>query len=173
MKEQKIYYYIAYGSNLNLRQMSMRCPNAQLIATGFLKGYELLFRGYDGNCFCTIEKCSNSRVPVGVFKITERCKMALDRYEGYPTHYRIARVNPKELIISQGDLSDCKELFVYIMNKYNGERQIGRPSGGYFETCLRGYRDCGLDARYLQEALQKSITRMPKPKRGYEEFWRR
>ena len=51
--------------------------------------------------------------------------------------------------------------FDYIMNKYNGERQIGRPSGGYFETCLRGYRDCGLDARYLQEALQKSITRMP------------
>ena len=61
----------------------------------------------------------------------------------------------------------------YIMNKYNGERQIGRHSGGYFETCLRGYRDCGLDTRYLQEALQKTITKMPKPKRGYEQYWMR
>ena len=171
MKTQKVYYYVAYGSNLNLRQMNMRCPNSQLIATGFLKGYELLFRGHDGNCFCTIEKCSNARVPVGIFKITERCKMALNRYEGYPTHYRIAKVNPKELIISQGNLSDIKELFVYVMNKYNGE--LGRPSGHYYDVCLRGYRDCGLDARYLQEALQKTITRMPRPKRGYEQYWMR
>ena len=113
MKTQKVYYYVAYGSNLNLRQMNMRCPNSQLIATGFLKGYELLFRGHDGNCFCTIEKSANSRVPVGIFKITERCKMALNLYEGYPTHYRIAKVSPKELVVSQGNLSDIKELFVY------------------------------------------------------------
>ena len=171
MKTQKVYYYVAYGSNLNLRQMSMRCPNSQLIATGFLKGYELLFRGHDGNCFCTIEKCSNARVPVGIFKITERCKMALDRYEGYPTHYRTAKVSPKELIISQGNLSDCKELFVYVMVQCRSD--YGRPSAHYYEVCMRGYRDCGLDARYLQEALQKTIARMPKPKRGYEEFWHR
>ena len=59
MKSQKVYYYVAYGSNTLLTQMSMRCPNSQLIATGFLKGYELLFRGHDGNCFATIEKISN------------------------------------------------------------------------------------------------------------------
>ena len=76
MKSQKVYYYLAYGSNTNLRQMQMRCPNSELIATGFLKGYELLFRGHDGNCFCTIEKAATSRVPVAIFKITERCKMA-------------------------------------------------------------------------------------------------
>ena len=169
MKTQKVYYYLAYGSNLNLRQMNMRCPNSQLIATGFLKGYELLFRGHNGNCFATIEKCANGRVPVGIFKITERCKMALDRYEGYPTHYRIAKVSPKELVVSQGNLSDIKELFVYVMNKYNGE--LGKPSGHYFDVCLRGYKDCGLDARYLWDGLEKTMSRMPNPDCRYERRW--
>lgn len=165
MKEQ---YYIAYGSNLNLQQMQYRCPDSKLIATGFLKGYELLFRGRSGTCFCTIEKCSNSRVPVGIFKVSVRDKYSLDRYEGYPTHYHIRRISPNEIEVKQGSLSDCKELFVYQMNKYNGD--LGYPSSRYYDVCLRGYRDCGLDPRYLQIALQKSITRMPKPKRRYEQF---
>ena len=167
----KTMYYIAYGSNLNLKQMQFRCPDAKLVATGFLKGYELLFRGNDGNCFCTIERCVNSKVPIGIFKITERCKMSLDRYEGYPRHYRLNHIKPSEILLSQGDLKDCKELFVYIMNKYNGE--LGRPSSHYYEVCLRGYHDCGLNGRYLQKALQDSINRMPPPKRRYQDFWRR
>ena len=57
------------------------------------------------------------------------------------------------------------------MNKYNGE--LGHASSHYYSVCLQGYRDCGLDARYLQEALQKTITRMPRPKRGYEQYWMR
>ena len=38
-------YYIAYGSNLNVRQMRMRCPSARIIGTSVLKDYELLFKG--------------------------------------------------------------------------------------------------------------------------------
>ncbi len=36
-------YYIAYGSNLNIRQMRMRCPSARVIGTSDIAGYELLF----------------------------------------------------------------------------------------------------------------------------------
>ena len=38
-------YYVAYGSNLNLRQMRYRCPTAKLCGTGQLKNYELQFKG--------------------------------------------------------------------------------------------------------------------------------
>ena len=38
-------YYIAYGSNLNIRQMRMRCPHARVIGTSVIKDYELLFKG--------------------------------------------------------------------------------------------------------------------------------
>ena len=43
MKEKR--YYIAYGSNLNVGQMRMRCPSARIIGTSVLKDYELLFKG--------------------------------------------------------------------------------------------------------------------------------
>ena len=43
MKEKR--YYIAYGSNLNVGQMRMRCPHATILGTANLKGWELLFKG--------------------------------------------------------------------------------------------------------------------------------
>ena len=37
-------YYLAYGSNLNLRQMVLRCPTAKAMGTAVIKDYELLSR---------------------------------------------------------------------------------------------------------------------------------
>lgn len=33
--------YVAYGSNLNIRQMKYRCPGAKLYGTGVIEDYEL------------------------------------------------------------------------------------------------------------------------------------
>ena len=49
-------YYLAYGSNLNIRQMQMRCPGAKPVGTMVLKGYELLFKGSKTGSYLTIEK---------------------------------------------------------------------------------------------------------------------
>ena len=38
-------YYIAYGSNLNMEQMGIRCPSATAVGTGFLKGFRLMYKG--------------------------------------------------------------------------------------------------------------------------------
>ena len=39
--------YFAYGSNLNFEQMAYRCPEATVVGTAKLDGYELAFRrGY-------------------------------------------------------------------------------------------------------------------------------
>ena len=46
--------YVAYGSNLNLEQMSFRCPTAKLIATGMIDNYELQFKGQPNCSFATI-----------------------------------------------------------------------------------------------------------------------
>lgn len=37
--------YFAYGSNINLQQMAVRCPDAQVVEPAVLENYELLFRG--------------------------------------------------------------------------------------------------------------------------------
>lgn len=38
-------YYLAYGSNLNIRQMALRCPTAKPVGTAVIEDYELLFKG--------------------------------------------------------------------------------------------------------------------------------
>ena len=50
-------YYLAYGSNLNLRQMKRRCPNAKKVENFLLKGYVLEFRYY-----LSIKKNPNGKV---------------------------------------------------------------------------------------------------------------
>ena len=80
-------YYIAYGSNLNLRQMKMRCPTAKVMGTAVIKDYELLFKGSLTGAYLTIEPKKGSEVPVAVWTVTETDEEALDRYEGCPVFY--------------------------------------------------------------------------------------
>lgn len=40
-KAEQKKLYIAYGSNLNLPQMAVRCPTATVKGSGEIKGYEL------------------------------------------------------------------------------------------------------------------------------------
>ncbi len=76
--------YIAYGSNMSADQMEYRCPDAQLIGTGYIEGAQLEFYLH-----ATVErsKYTTGRVPVAVWEITKADERLLDRYEGYPSYY--------------------------------------------------------------------------------------
>src|SRR5699024_12226219 len=75
--------YFAYGSNLNLGQMAVRCPMAQLVCRAVLEGYELAFR-----CgVLTILPKEGGRIDGILWKVNDRDERALDRYEGYPHLY--------------------------------------------------------------------------------------
>lgn len=133
--------YIAYGSNMNLEQMALRCPNSETAAAAMLKGYELQFRYH-----ATIEPNSDSEVPVLLWRLSERDEQQLDRYEGYPRYYR------KEVV--QFDLNgESVEGMVYIMN---GNKPLQAPSEQYFQTILQGYKSAGLDTSYLETALAQA-----------------
>ena len=143
---RKYKYYVAYGSNLNKRQMMMRCPGAKLVGTGFIKGYELLFKGSKTGAYLTIEKKKGGRVPIAIWKVTKEDELSLDRYEGYPNFYYKADLKIK---------LDEKEIdaFVYIMHEY---RELGVPSDYYVETCLEGYLDFEFNPLYLTKAINIS-----------------
>ena len=75
--------YFAYGSNLNVGQMAVRCPMAQLVCRAVLEGYELAFR-----CgVLTILPKAGGRIDGILWKVNDRDERALDRYEGYPHLY--------------------------------------------------------------------------------------
>lgn len=80
--------YFAYGSNINLEQMAVRCPAAQVVGSAVLDGYELLFRGNRSGCgVATIEPLPGSQVHGLLWKLTPECERSLDVYEGYPRLY--------------------------------------------------------------------------------------
>ena len=47
--------YVAYGSNLNLPQMLVRCPTAKVVGASEIKDYALVFRGGRYGAVATIE----------------------------------------------------------------------------------------------------------------------
>ena len=75
--------YFAYGSNLNVCQMAVRCPMAQLVCRAVLEGYELAFR----RGVLTILPKAGGRIDGILWKVNDRDERALDRYEGYPHLY--------------------------------------------------------------------------------------
>lgn len=143
--------YAAYGSNLNIRQMARRCPGAKLAGTGIIPGYELQFKGQRNGAFATISPKEGAEVPVAVWLLTLKDELALDRYEGFPTHYFKQSV-PVWM--------DGQELPVmaYIMDL---RMDFGVPTPWYYETVAEGYRDCELDESYLKNALKMSLQNVP------------
>ena len=146
-------YYIAYGSNLNIRQMSYRCPGAKILGTGFIKDYRLLFKGSKTGSYLTIEKEKGKSVPVAVWKITEEHEKRLDVYEGYPTFYYKQEMEI-DVIGIRTQKKYHKKAFVYIMHE---DRKIGIPYPEYVRGCLEGYNTFGFSPRYLEEAIMKSM----------------
>lgn len=148
--------YVAYGSNLNLRQMKYRCPGAKLCGVGEVKDYELQFRGQPHGAFATIVPMKGASVPVAVWEISAKNEAALDRYEGYPSHYFKQDV-PVQL--------DGKEVtaMAYMMNL---KMNFGLPSPYYYDIVLEGYEDCGLNPAALEQALRESIMQF------YGSHWR-
>lgn len=145
---QKNKYYIAYGSNLNLEQMDVRCPGAQIIGTSEIKDYRLLFKGSLTGSYLTIEKAKGYRVPIAIWAVSPAHERALDRYEGFPRFYY-----KKEFTLTvNGKKLSC---FTYIMHE---NRPIGIPSRWYVEGCMEGYKAFHFPMKPLSEALKHSYN---------------
>ena len=144
-------FYIAYGSNLNVRQMRMRCPDAVIIGTAFIPDYRLLFKGSKSGNYLTIEPHSGSRVPVAVWAVSARDERNLDRYEGFPDFY-YKKGYPLEVKLSETGKIRKLTAFAYIMHE---DRPIGIPSNFYMRTCLEGYDTFYFDKNILIDAYDK------------------
>ena len=145
-------YYIAYGSNLNVRQMLMRCPTARMIGTSTIKDYRLMFKGSQTGSYLTIEPAPGSEVPVGLWAVTAADERSLDRYEGYPSFYYKKEISLPIKGIRSGKVRQ-RDAFVYIMHE---DRRLGLPSDFYLMTCMEGYNNFGFDLDILFEAYRYS-----------------
>lgn len=133
--------YFAYGSNLNLAQMRVRCPKAKPVGSITLRDSRLVFRGVAD---CAYEP--GATIPGGLWRITPECEAALDRYEGVASGmYR------REMVPLTGFDGET-EMLLYAMNSTG----IMPPSEGYLASIVQGYRDFKLPIKYLRDAVRAS-----------------
>ncbi len=124
--------YFAYGSNMDPRQMRVRCPDAIRFGRGTLEGYRFLInrRGV-----ATIEKDRRSSVMGVLWDLTPRCETSLDRFEGIVWGF----YRKVETTVCDDDGYECPAL-VYI----DPVRERGLPREGYLEKVLLGARRAGI-----------------------------
>ena len=130
--------YFAYGSNLHHFQMKRRCKDSIFLRKINLKNFRLTFRSKYK--VADIETKKNAIVPGGLFEISKSDEKKLDVYEEFPNlykkyyfyHYR-------------------KKVMTYTMVK----KSIFKfPTEKYLNIVKKGYRDCGLDKKFLKEGLK-------------------
>ena len=129
--------YFAYGSNLHHKQMKRRCKDSIFLKKINLKDFKLTFRSkYRA---ADIEYKKKSIVPGGLYEISKNDEKKLDVYEDYPTLYK------KYYFHYYG-----KKVMTYTMVK----KSIFKfPTERYLNVVKRGYKDSGLNIKYLQKGL--------------------
>ncbi len=130
--------YFAYGSNLHHFQMKRRCKDSIFLKKINLRDFRLTFRSkYRA---ADIEYKKNSTVHGALFEISKSDEKKLDVYEDFPTLYT------KYYFYYYG-----KRVMTYTMvNK----SQFRFPTERYLNVVKRGYKDCKLNLKYLENALK-------------------
>lgn len=146
--------YLAYGSNLNIEQMALRCPSARPVGTGILHDLRLAFRGGNKWGVLTVEPWEGKHVPVAAWEVTESDELELDRYEGYPSFYGKEDIS-LPITDMNGNETQMTETFLYVMA---GSNPLGIPTDSYVDIVRDGYDDFGFDQQIIDEAIAYTRT---------------
>jgi len=141
--------YFAYGSNMNVESMMLRCPSARPMGPAVAPSFRLVFRQV-----ADIVPAVDSCVYGTLWSITKRCEDALDRYEGLAVElYRKDSINVSD---DAADLQSLRPALVYRMNS----TIYFLPDRKYLEIVRAGYGDFGWSEALLTEALDYSLAQM-------------
>lgn len=141
LETDKEFVYAAYGSNLNLEQMSVRCPGYKQLAKGILHDYQLVF-GREG--YLDVRPNPGHKVQIGLFTVTKEHIRSLDEYERYPELY-----DRFEVPVETQDQGTIQAL-IYVMKPYP---RMEKPSKTYWQAIQKGFEDFGFDTKDLDDAL--------------------
>lgn len=145
-------FYLAYGSNLSVEEMAHRAPDAKVIGTSILQGWQLIFRQ-----FATIVKNPGYETPVLVWNISSQDEKNLDWYEDFPRLYFKKELDVEVTPLAGGRAQELTAM-VYIMTEDCSWR-TALPGNRYYNILNAGYEAFGFDKSILSRALEDSIAR--------------
>lgn len=128
--------YFAYGANINIWDMEIRCPNARPVGALELRDWQLEFYSH-----ATIEPKRDASVHGLLWDLTPECEQALDRFEGWPIYYT-----------KREWTQDGHRFFFYEM----ADPRSGRPHRDYIMNIADGYLHWNLPVERLSEALDRT-----------------
>ena len=134
-------YYFAYGSNLHHAQMQKRCPKCVYIKKYILHDFQLTFRSKYGAA--DIERKVGKKVYGALYLISKCAERRLDVYEEFPTLYKKIYFDYKG-----------KKVMTYTMVR---KTKLVPPTTHYLNIIKQGYKDCKLNIKSLQVALQPLV----------------
>jgi gamma-glutamylcyclotransferase (GGCT)/AIG2-like uncharacterized protein YtfP len=133
--------YFAYGSNMNFKQMALRCPGAKLGGKAYLPGWSYFI---NENGYAGIEQRAGAKVLGGLWHLKPKNWEELDRYEdidqGFYEKVRIAVISENNSALQE------LEVWVYLSCNY----KYGTPSAEYHEIVMEGARDLELSTDYVK-----------------------
>ena len=139
-------FYFAYGSNTQLAQMRARCPRAVPVGTATLRRYRLAFGGMStawGGAVATIEPAMREHVHGVVYRVTQTCLDALDKFEG-------AAYVRQKLRVRLDD--NWQDMWTYEMV----QPPAMLPTPEYANAITRGYTQRGLDTAPIARAYERA-----------------
>ena len=142
--------YFAYGSNLCVKQMAQRCPDATDPKPAVLSNHDWLInqRGV-----ATVEPLAGNQVHGVLWQISDRDLATLDSAEGVPVRYR-----RDKLTVHTGE--GTRPAWVYIDHRVTP----GPPRPGYLPTIINGAEHHGLPRSWIDFLRRWDPARWPRPK---------
>ena len=138
--------YLAYGANMNKEIMKFRCPDAKFLGTGVLENFRLMFKGELPYSYATIEEWNCFKVPYVLWEITLEEEKKLDKFEGYPMHYR------KHTAL----VEFCGEKLLAMFYQKPEEQSVNPPMTHYYAALAESYDKYGFDMEILKTAFEFS-----------------
>jgi gamma-glutamylcyclotransferase (GGCT)/AIG2-like uncharacterized protein YtfP len=148
-------YYFAYGSNLDLLQMQLRCPGAQFVSTARLDGYRLCFprKSFVRDCaIVSIEPSPSEEVWGALYELDGTDIARLDEREGYDKR-RDRQLNHFNRITVRVEGADERavlaEVYVAVPSA-----DPGVPTPQYVGYLIASAAECGLPKSHLEKLAQ-------------------
>ena len=139
LSADKSKLYFAYGSNMVVNQMAVRCRRHELVGIARLDGYRFVInrRGV-----ATIVPAEGSAVHGVVWSLHRTDEERLDVYEGIPQG--LYHKEKMQVILSDGDRA---EVMVYIAS----DSVPGESRNAYLERIVKAAKRHGLPKEYINE----------------------
>ena len=136
--------YFAFGSNLDINQMTRRCPSSQVVAKATLPGYKLVFRGRSytwGGAVASVDREPGRFTEGLVYQMSSSDLLRLDGFEG--------RAYARTMMTVHGRRRRRLRAWVYAMDP---SVSAAAPSARYLATIQCAYAELGFDQGALPEA---------------------